>query len=67
MSGGYCSCSCPDCFEIAIEGDEDEEITLCHECEEAGCDGESECEATHAYCSGAEDDDGYCTDCGKPF
>lgn len=39
---GYCDCSCPTCFEIAIRSDGDE-ITLCNLCEEAGCDGESEC------------------------
>jgi hypothetical protein len=44
MSGGYTSCGCPDCFEIAIQGDEDEELTLCHACEDAGCDGEGSCE-----------------------
>lgn len=47
---GYTSCGCRDCFEIAITGDDDEPA-LCHGCEDAGCDaeGESECEADHAY------------------
>ena len=64
---GYCDCACPDCFETAIKGDEDEELTLCNACEEAGCDGESECEAPHAYCSGGEDENGDCEDCGGAF
>ena len=68
MSGGYCHCECPDCLEIAIEGDEDEELTLCNACEEAGCDGAGECEATHAYCGDCgEDADGNCEACGLPF
>lgn len=40
---GYTSCKCEDCFEIAIS----EDMTkpeFCWECEEAGCDGESECQ-----------------------
>lgn len=40
---GYCDCACRDCFEIAIN-DEDEPA-LCNDCEAAGCDieGNSEC------------------------
>jgi len=45
--GGYCNCACPDCFEIAISGHG--EPAMCNECEEAGCDGESECQAPGAY------------------
>lgn len=41
MSGGYVPCACRDCFEIAIQGDEDE-AALCHECEEAGCHAEDD-------------------------
>lgn len=65
---GYCHCTCRDCFEIAIEGDDEDESPLCHACEEAGCSGEidEECLAPHAYCSG-EDVDGVCTDCGEAF
>lgn len=33
-SGGYTSCACRDCMEIAIGGKD----ALCHECEEAGCE-----------------------------
>lgn len=40
---GYVQCKCPNCFEIAIEGDDDEDGTFCSECEEASCDGESDC------------------------
>lgn len=42
---GYCDCSCRDCFETAIEGDDDEN-PLCAYCEEAECDdtGESDCQ-----------------------
>jgi len=42
---GYCDCSCRDCFETAIEGDDDEN-PLCVYCEEAECDGtgESDCQ-----------------------
>jgi hypothetical protein len=45
MASGYRDCACPACFEIAIG----EEGALCWECEEAGCDGESDCEAANAY------------------
>lgn len=36
---GYVACGCRDCMEIAIG------LTgaLCHECADAGCDGEGEC------------------------
>ncbi len=46
---GYCDCVCPDCFEVAIASDEN--LALCWECEEAGCDGEegSECQRPDAY------------------
>lgn len=42
MSSGYRDCSCSTCFEIAI-GDYDG-IALCMSCEDAGCDGEGECQ-----------------------
>lgn len=53
MAGGYCSCACRDCMEIAISNKD--EPTLCWECEEAGCDveGNSGCEST------------ICPDCGE--
>ena len=46
---GYCDCACRDCFDIAIN--DDDEPALCNECEEAGCDVEgcSECEREDAY------------------
>lgn len=37
---GYCDCSCPNCFEIAI-GEKGK--ALCNLCESAGCDGEGDC------------------------
>jgi hypothetical protein len=58
---GYCSCACRDCFEIAIAGDDDE-AALCWECEEAGCDGEGECCAPHAYGGTCDDPDCGCAD-----
>lgn len=51
---GYCDCQCRDCFEIAI-GDEGE--AFCSECEEAGCDGDGECEAPGTYGGEFEDED----------
>jgi hypothetical protein len=45
---GYTSCKCPDCFEIAVS-DDMSEPEFCTECEEAGCDGEGECQAPGAY------------------
>ena len=43
---GYTYCACRDCMEIAI-GISGE--TMCHACEEAGCELDSECEAEGAY------------------
>lgn len=40
---GYTHCDCPECFEIAI-GDPSKPVTLCWECEEAGCDTAGECQ-----------------------
>lgn len=42
MSSGYTECRCRDCFEIAISDDENNP-DLCLDCEEAGCEGDSEC------------------------
>jgi hypothetical protein len=39
---GYIMCTCRDCFEIGIDG-------MCWECEEAGCDLDSECQRLEAY------------------
>ena len=50
----YHDCPCRDCFEIAIGCDADsDEPSLCSACEDAGCDsdGDSDCEAPHAYCA----------------
>lgn len=50
---GYTSCKCRDCFEIAISDDCDHP-DFCWECEEAGCEGEGECQAEGAYGDWAE-------------
>jgi len=42
---GYVECGCRDCFEIGIGRPGD----LCHECDESGCDAESECLSPGAY------------------
>lgn len=64
---GYCECACRDCFEIAIAND-GETDALCLACEDAGCEPhDGECLAPHAYCSGGEDENGRCTDCGEEF
>jgi hypothetical protein len=47
---GYVPCGCRDCFEIAIG----EIGAFCHECEEAGCEPDSECCVER----------GGCPDCG---
>ena len=69
MTTGYTPCACRDCFEIAI-GVPGE--ALCHACETADCEAntETECEAPHAYCSGDErtvDGIAYCEACGQAF
>jgi hypothetical protein len=45
---GYCSCSCRDCFDIAITSGGP---ALCGDCKDAGCDdtGDSECCRDDAY------------------
>lgn len=48
---GYVPCACRDCREIAI-GKRGEAV--CVECEEAGCELDSECKLPHAYCEGDE-------------
>ena len=44
-------CACRDCFETAIGGPG----AMCHECEDAGCPGDRECQASGAY--GGEDEE----------
>lgn len=46
MTTGYVDCACRDCFEIAI-GTAGE--SFCHDCEEAGCELNAECQSEHAY------------------
>lgn len=41
MSSGYRPCACPTCFEIAIG--EADKPAFCVLCEDAECDGESDC------------------------
>lgn len=54
---GYTSCACRDCMEIAI-GVSGE--AFCHECEEAGCEHDEECQADGAYgCEEAPDEPDY--------
>lgn len=42
MNSGYTACACRDCFETSVSDNMDHP-DLCNECEEAGCDLESEC------------------------
>lgn len=43
MASGYTYCGCPGCFNEVVSDDMDHP-DLCDECEEAGCDGEGDCE-----------------------
>jgi len=45
---GYTSCACRDCFDIAVS-DDVSAPDLCGECEEAGCEADSECSRDNAY------------------
>lgn len=48
---GYVHCKCRDCFEIAIASDDEEESgAFCWECEEAGCEPDSECQIERVWC-----------------
>ena len=51
---GYRPCACRDCFEIAIG----EPGAFCHACEDAGCNGDGECDAPGAYNGDGCDGDG---------
>lgn len=42
---GYIDCGCRDCFEIAIGEPGD----FCTNCEDAGCEADSECQSPNAY------------------
>jgi len=61
MSGYYTYCACRDCAEIAV-GESGE--AFCHACEDAGCEGDGECEAEGAYgCNkepGSEPEPAFC-------
>lgn len=54
---GYVHCKCRDCFDIAIAGDDDADGTFCSDCEEAGCDGDGECQREDAYGMDPEEDE----------
>jgi hypothetical protein len=56
MASGYVSCACRDCFDIAIaSNDESEPAAMCGDCEDAGCEPDSECQRDDAY--GVDDND----------
>jgi hypothetical protein len=57
---GYTDCACRDCFEIAI-GEPGE--AFCHACEEAGCEGDGECDAEGAYSCDEEFEEPESADC----
>lgn len=42
MGSGYTSCKCRDCMEIAVSDDMNNP-DFCWECEETGCEKDSEC------------------------
>ena len=46
---GYAPCACRDCCELTLSAG-----TMCHECDDAGCDPHRECLAAGAY--GGEDE-----------
>lgn len=63
VANGYCDCSCPDCFEIAI-GEAGK--ALCWACQDAGCETEpgSACQVDHCDTCGAfESNSDDCTGC----
>jgi hypothetical protein len=53
---GYTHCLCRDCFEVVVSADQ-QKPELCSQCEEYGCDGQSECLAPNAYGMSEEADD----------
>ena len=46
---GYTPCACRDCMETAIS-DDMRKPEMCHECQDAGCEHDSECQGEHSYC-----------------
>lgn len=59
---GYVHCKCRDCFEIAIDSDDDDGPgALCSGCFHAGCGQASfltgECQRSDAYGTGDDSDD----------
>ena len=45
---GYTHCACRDCFETTVSNDM-ASPDLCHDCEDAGCEPDEECQSPHAY------------------
>ncbi len=66
MSNGYVYCACRDSFEVAISDDEDEGVTFCNECEDAGCEEDSECSREDFFEDEDEDEEEFsCVNCKK--
>ena len=45
---GYTPCACRDCMETAIS-DDMSKPDMCHECQDAGCEPDSECQVEPDY------------------
>lgn len=45
---GYTHCACRDCFETVVS-DDMRHPDMCDECEESGCEPDSECQRSDAY------------------
>ena len=64
---GYTPCACRDCMQTAIGT---QGLAMCSECEESGCEPDSECQAPHAYCaaeSHTESSPDVCPACGQQW
>ena len=48
MSSGYTDCACRDCFDVTVSSDVSNP-EMCHDCEDAGCAPDSECQRPDAY------------------
>ena len=48
MSSGYTHCACRDCFETVVS-DEESRPDFCDDCETAGCEPDSECQALDTW------------------